>query len=231
MIQLSKEWLFPDSWQKMSEIQRLLQSKVICEDQFDNIITIGGMDVSNQLYDPLKRVYSALVVCDSELKKIDENALAGTQTLPYLPGFLGFREVPGLVELLQKSKNLPDIIFVDGHGIAHPRRLGVASHLGVLVDKPTIGVAKNILVGKPEKELGSEVGDRVSLIDKGQVIGMLLRTKKRCKPMIISPGHKISLETAVEFVLKALKGYRLPEPTRFAHQAANDCRRLEKAQV
>ncbi|MBJ7450234.1 MAG: endonuclease V [Parachlamydiales bacterium] len=227
-LNIPKEWLFPESWQEMTKIQRLLSERVICEDRFSDLKCLGGMDVSNNRFDPLKRIYSALVMLDSNWNKVTDNSLAMTQTLPYLPGFLGFREVPSLVQLIQSAELLPDLIFVDGHGIAHPRGLGIASHLGVLIDVPTIGVAKNILVGEPESDLGSEIGDFVALNWKNQTIGALVRTKKRCKPLIVSPGHRISLKSAVDIVLKALKGYRLPEPTRFAHLAANECRRQEK---
>ena len=115
--------------------------------------------------------------------------------------------------------------MVDGHGICHPRGLGIASHLGVLCDLPTIGVGKTILVGEPLEALGPKAGDRVPLIYEGRVVAMLLRTKARVHPVIVSVGHRISLETAVEVVLNSLQGYRLPEPTRQAHLAANALRR------
>ena len=115
--------------------------------------------------------------------------------------------------------------MVDGHGISHPRGLGIASHLGVLLDCPSIGVAKSILVGRPDGELGNQVGDSVPLRWKGQTLGLVLRTRPNVQPVYVSVGHRVSLETAVEIVLKCLSRYRLPEPTRQAHQAANLCRR------
>ena len=115
--------------------------------------------------------------------------------------------------------------MVDGHGISHPRRLGIASHIGVLLNIPTIGVAKSVLVGHPAGPLGEAKGDCVPLIWKGEQIGTFLRTKKCCHPVIISAGHRISLGTAVEIVLEYATRYRLPEPTRQAHLAANRCRK------
>jgi deoxyribonuclease V len=138
---------------------------------------------------------------------------------------LGFREVPTLVHLYNQLSVRPNVVLVDGHGISHPRGLGVATHLGVVLDVPTIGVAKSILVGTPAGPLAEEVGSTVPLIWKKQEIGMLLRTKARALPLIISSGHKISLPTAVQLVVKCLKGYRLPEPTRQAHLAANSFRK------
>ena len=116
------------------------------------------------------------------------------------------------------------MLLVDGHGISHPRRFGIATHLGVLLDIPTIGVAKSILIGKPAAELGQNAGDHVPLIWKEEVIGILFGSKKRANPLIISSGHRVSLESALKIVMNCLKNYRLPEPTRFAHQAANTLR-------
>ena len=149
------------------------------------------------------------------------------QPFPYIPGLLGFREVPLLVELYQKLTLKPDLLFVDGHGICHPRKLGIASHLGIVLDIPTIGVAKSILVGEIEKPLGDDIGSLSPLIWKGETIGMAVRTKRRCSPLIISAGHKVTLDYAVELVLSCLKGYKLPEPTRQSHLAAGICRKTD----
>lgn len=132
--------------------------------------------------------------------------------IPYIPGFLAFREVPNLVTTYEKLKNKPDIIMVDGHGIAHPRRLGVASHLGVVLNKPTIGVAKSRLVGDFEMP-GNDVGDTTPLIHNGQEIAVIYRSKLNVKPIFISPGHLCDQQSAVDLVASTLRGHRLPEPT------------------
>ena len=129
------------------------------------------------------------------------------------------------MEAFQKLKKKPAILIIDGHGISHPRGLGIASHLGILLDIPTIGVAKSILFGRPAGPLGSKVGAQVALVEGNRILGMLLRTKARSHPVIISAGHKISLPTSIEVVKSCLRGYRLPEATRHAHLAANATRK------
>jgi deoxyribonuclease V len=143
----------------------------------------------------------------------------GRLELPYIPGLLSFRESPLVLAACRKITISPDLIMVDGQGIAHPRRLGIASHLGLLLGKTTIGCAKSRLYGShlmPAEESGSYT----ELVDKGEVIGAALRTKNGVKPLFISTGHKISLENAVYWVMRCCRGYRLPEPTRLAHLAA-----------
>ena len=159
---------------------------------------------------------------------VETQSVEEIQTFPYVPGFLGFREAPALVHAVQKLSQRPHLLLIDGHGVSHPRRLGIASHLGLLLDLPTIGVAKSILVGHPLSPLGEEVGSETPLVHKGEVIGMLLRSRKRALPLIISAGHKISLPTAVSWVKRCLTKYRLPEPTRRAHLAANEARLLSQ---
>jgi deoxyribonuclease V len=184
------------------------------------------MDISHNLYDPSEIIYAAALILNfSDLQVTERAFTAEKQSFPYVPGFLGFREAPALINAYQQLKIKPDILFVDGHGISHPRRLGIASQIGVLLDIPTIGVAKSILVGKPAAPLSEEPGNQTPLLWKKQTIGMFLRTKKRSNPLIISSGHKISLERAIEIVKACLRGYRLPEPTRQAHLAANAFRK------
>ncbi len=142
-------------------------------------------------------------------------------SMPYIPGLLSFRELPALLEALERLPQVPDLIFVDGHGIAHPRRLGVAAHLGVATGLPTIGVAKKILTGSHE-ELPTTKGSQVPLIGRdGSVIGTVLRSKDGVRPLIVSPGNRVSLPTAVERVMACLTRYRLPEPTRLADRLAS----------
>ncbi|MBS0634964.1 MAG: endonuclease V [Verrucomicrobia bacterium] len=223
-----ENWLYPKSIPEARIAQEEMASCVIRRDSFGALKLLGGMDVSNTRFDPQKMIYGSAVVV-SENKIISSAREAQKQTFPYVPGYLGFREAPVLVEAFYKLQERPDLIFVDGHGVSHPRGLGVASHIGVVLDLPTIGVAKSILCGEPDGVLGKEAGRRVPLVYKGQVIGMCVRTKRGCKPLYISSGHKISLESAVELVLKACSGYRLVEPVRQAHIAANAFRSLSQS--
>lgn len=229
-MKLSQDLLFPSSLKQAALIQKQLSEKITLEDQFKDfkkeLITIAGMDVSNNPYDPKKMVYAGIAILDIKNLKPLETAQANMQQpFPYVPGFLGFREAPVLIQAYQKLSVRPSLIMVDGHGISHPRGLGIASHIGVLLDCPTIGVAKSILVGTPQVELSEEPGSEVPLIYKDKQIATLLRSKARSKPLIISPGYKVSLTTAVEIVRFCLAKYRLPEPTRYAHLVANDCRK------
>lgn len=225
-MMIPHNWLYPASLEEAMVIQQTLANQVRLQDEGKLFQLIGGMDVSNNLYDPQKMVYAASVTLDGKnLSLHAQTTFAHHQPFPYISGFLGFREAPALVEAFNQLPTKPDIILVDGHGISHPRQFGIASHIGVLLDIPTIGVAKNILVGKPLEVLGPAVGDRTPLIWKNQQIGMLLRTKLKCHPLIISPGHRVTLQTAVDIVLKNLAGYRLPEATRQAHLTANQCRK------
>ncbi len=228
-MKIPHDWLYPPSVQEAIQIQKQLATKVVLEDRIETLEKVAGVDVSNTRFDPLQMIYaSAVVLSYEDLAFLEERALAERQTFPYIPGLLGFRESPLVIKTILSFTSKPDLIFVDGHGISHPRRFGIACQIGVLLDIPTIGVAKNILVGKPESELSSEAGSQINLIHKDQKIGTLLRTKARSNPLIISPGHKVSFETAVNLVQSCLRGYRLPEPTRFAHLAANRCRQAHR---
>lgn len=221
-------WLYPESLAVAANVQRELAERVITVDELPDIRLIGGVDVSNNLYDPLNQIYAALVSLDANsLQVLNTATHSDTATLPYRPGFLGFREAPVLVKAFAKLEKKPDILLVDGHGISHPRGLGIASHLGVLLNIPTIGVAKSILVGHIEGELGETAGDQAPLVWKDKQIGMAIRSKKRSNPLYIASGHRISLSTAIQIVLGCLRGYRLPEPTRQAHLAANSCRKQQ----
>jgi len=225
MHPIPSEWLNPPSIQAATLIQRQMAERVVTEDQFPEIKLIAGMDVSNNPRDPSQNIFASVVLLDTNLKIIQTTNVKQKQEFPYISGFLAFREAPALVEAFQQLQQKPDVIFIDGHGISHPRGLGIASHIGVLLDCPTIGVAKSILVGKPANELEQLPGSQTPLVWHGKTLGMLIRTKARSNPLIISPGHKICLETAISLVQKYLQGYRLPEPTRQAHLAANAFRK------
>jgi deoxyribonuclease V len=149
-------------------------------------------------------------------------------TFPYVPGLLSFREIPVLLRAFAKLYRAPDLIFYDGHGYAHPRRFGIACHLGVLLDCPTIGCGKSILVGSPEEPAASP-GSWAPLLDQGEMIAAVLRTREATKPVYISQGHRISLERAVEFARAVSSGFRIPRPTREADHFVEEVKRLAAA--
>ncbi len=154
-----------------------------------------------------------------DLRPLDQAVATAKLTFPYVPGLLSFRESPLVLAALGRLRVQPDLLMVDGQGYAHPRRFGIACHLGLLTDKPAIGCAKSVLVGKFEN-LGESPGDQAPLVHRGEIVGAALRTKPRTNPLIVSIGHKIDLPTAIGFVQACLRGYRLPETTRAAHQLA-----------
>lgn len=156
-----------------------------------------------------------------ELEIVERHVYEEPVRMPYIPGLLSFREIPCILGAFAQLKQQPDLVMVDGQGIAHPRRLGIASHLGLWLDLPTIGCAKSILTGH-HTPVGEEVGAWVPLRADGETIGAVLRTRAHVKPMIVSPGHRISLETSLRYVLACSKGYRLPEPTRQADKLSKD---------
>ncbi len=180
---------------------------------------IAGLDVSGAFSDG--ETLGAVVVLTWPGLEVAEVRLARKRPLmPYVPGLLSFRETPVLIDALAQLVHRPDILIADGHGIAHPRSFGIASHLGLLFDTPAIGLAKSRLVGKADPP-GPGRGDLSPLIHRGEVVGAVLRTREGVSPVYVSPGHKIDLEGAVHWVLATAVRYRLPEPTRLAHHAAS----------
>src|SRR5690606_30679403 len=142
-------------------------------------------------------------------------------SFPYIPGLLSFREGPAIMQALESITAQPDLLLFDGQGIAHPRRLGIASHIGVLTDMPSIGVAKSRLRGQVREPLGPQKGDWMPLWDKEEIIGAALRTREGVKPIFVSSGHRVSLESAIDFVMACTTRYKLPETTRHAHRLAS----------
>ncbi len=200
------------------KIQLSLARKVVTENEGINLRFVAGVDISSPDSHGIAR--GAVVVLNyPELDVVEVKTAENKINLPYIPGLLSFRECPLILETCQKLCNIPDLILVDGQGIAHPRRLGLASHLGLFLDVSTIGCAKSILCGRHEP-VKEEVGSYAELVDNGEVIGAALRTKFRVKPICVSIGHKIDLASALDWVIKCCRGYRLPEPTRLAHLAA-----------
>jgi deoxyribonuclease V len=162
---------------------------------------------------------AVVVLSYPELKIVETEVVTDRIGFPYVPGLLSFREAPLILAACEKLTVTPDLVMVDGQGIAHPRRMGLASHLGLFLDTPTIGCAKSRLCGRHD-EPGYEPGSYTDLIDNSEVIGAVLRTRAGVNPVYISIGHKIDLPTAIHWVIECCRGYRLPEPTRLAHQAA-----------
>lgn len=185
--------------------------------------TIAGCDISFNKYE--ETVYAGIVVLRLDtLEVVEEAGVVTTATFPYVPGLLTFREGPALLEAWEKLKTVPDVIMFDGHGLAHPRRLGIATHMGLWLDRPTFGCGKSVLVGKFD-EPASERGNWSPMLHKGETIGAALRTKNKVNPVFISPGHLIDLPTAIDLTLRCDGGYRLPEPTRRAHLFVNELRK------
>jgi deoxyribonuclease V len=187
---------------------------------------VAGVDVAYD--DTSGRAFSAVVVIDVQtLRRIETAVAQGMASFPYVPGLFSFREIPVIAPALAKLRSTPDIVICDGQGIAHPRRFGLASHLGVLYDVPAIGCAKTRLVGEAE-EPGPTRGDRARLKIDGEVVGAVLRTQRGVKPVYVSQGHRVSLDTACEWVLKTASCFRLPEPVRAANQVVNEMRAVAR---
>lgn len=200
-------------------IQQKLRSQVLITHgvTLATLKTIAGVDAAYR-----DEARAAIVVLTfPELEVIETAVATRTSTFPYVPGLLSFREVPVVLDAMEKLRVRPDLLMCDGQGYAHPRRLGLASHLGVYLDMPSVGCAKSRLIGsynEPEPDQGS-----VSpLEDRGEIIGMVLRSKIGTRPLFISSGHRVDLPTAVELVMRCLCGYRLPEPTRLADKLSKD---------
>jgi deoxyribonuclease V len=161
--------------------------------------------------------YASVVVFELKtMERVEAVTASGKVDFPYIPGLLSFRESPILLKAFAKIKSTPDVILLDAQGIAHPRGIGLASHIGLLLDKPSIGCAKTRLIGD-YNEMGEEVGCYSHLKVQDKVVGAVLRTRKNVMPVFVSPGHKIDLDTSINLVLKSCRGYRLPEPVRQAH--------------
>ncbi|NOZ53559.1 MAG: deoxyribonuclease V [Gammaproteobacteria bacterium] len=198
------------------QLQNKLAAQVIREDQFSTIRYVAGVDVAYQKTG--NQLFAAVVVLDAESLDIVETATAeDVAQFPYIPGLFSFRELPPLIKAFAKLQNTPDLVVCDGQGIAHPRRFGLACHLGVLFDVPTIGCGKTRLLGDADNP-DSQRGAVVPLMDGHEVIGNVLRTQATIKPIYVSIGHRISLPTACQWVLTLSPKYRLPETTRAADQ-------------
>jgi len=200
-------------------IQESLLNRVVLHDDFGEIKTVAGVDVGFEDNNTITR--AAIAVLDFETLELIESAVARRPTtFPYVPGLLSFREIPALLQAMLELKHPPDLLLCDGQGIAHPRRFGIAAHLGLLTDIPAVGVAKSRLIGT-HGDVPLEKGSCVPLMNQGEQIGCVLRTRTNVKPLFISPGHRVGMRSAVDFVMRCTKHYRLPETTRHAHRLAS----------
>lgn len=204
------------------KLQREMAQKIILSDHLGEVKTVAGVDMAINTVS--EYAHAAVVLLSfPELELIEQHTYDEPIRMPYVPGLLSFREAPSVLGAFKKLRHRPDLVMVDGQGIAHPRRIGIASHLGLWLNIPTIGCAKSLLIGHYKKEeLGEEAGSWVPLINKEETIGAVVRTRTRVNPMYISPGHLISLETSIRYVLACCKGYRLPETTRQADKLSKD---------
>jgi len=215
--------------QEAIKIQKDLKSNISLKKSFNKIDKIAGVDVS---YYQNKMIAGVIIFKFPNLKIIERQSFVASINFPYIPGLLTFREGPGILSAFKKIKNEPDIILFDGQGIAHPRRMGIATHLGLFLGKPTIGCAKSRLSGK-YTSIGEQKGDYTLLKEGEEVLGAVLRTRRRVKPVFISPGYKIDLLNSIAIILKCIVKYRLPVPVREAHIFVNQIRndfslRIEK---
>ena len=207
------------------DLQLKLSKKVSLDSPLDKIDIIGGIDLSI-IKEDKKLICGIVNFSYPSLEIIERVSRVVDETFPYIPGLLSFREGPAILKTMKDLKHTPDLLVFDGHGIAHPRGLGIASYIGVLLDNPAIGIAKKKLFGN-YSEPGNEAGKFSYLLhplDK-RVIGAVLRTKKNVKPVFVSVGHKITLEKALELCHVFIQGYRIPEPTRQAHMFVTKVRR------
>ncbi len=240
----SREWAKRHAWRVAPERARAIQEELRKEwegaDRLPEIRTVAGLDAAfvltgsqalkkrpslwNILREANRAIGCVVVFRFPAMEEVERASAVVPLHFPYIPGLLSFREIPALLAALRKLRELPDLLFCDGQGYAHPRRLGLACHLGVLLDRATIGCAKSLLVGT-HAELGEEAGSWAPLVDeraKGERIGAVLRTRKGVQPVYVSQGHRVSLETAIQLTFEVADGVRIPKPTRVADAFASE---------
>jgi deoxyribonuclease V len=224
-----REARFDLSLAEAEALQRDWAREVVSEDRLGPVKRVAGVDVAYEKGG--ERVFAAVVVLDADtLEVVEEATHVGRVKFPYVPGLFSFRELPPLVACFEQLAAAPDLVVCDGQGRAHPRRFGLACHLGVLFDLPAIGCAKTALVGTHER-VGSRRGHDRELVHDGEVVGLALRTRDRVKPVYVSIGHRVSLPTARRWVLTLAPRHRLPETTRQADQRVNALRRRAPSRV
>ena len=208
-------------------LQEGLRERVELEDRFGDIHYVAGADVA---FDPATEVAFAGVIVYRfpGLEEVERRMARRKLRFPYVPGLLSFRECPILLAAFARLETEPDLILIDGHGRAHPRRFGIACHIGILFDKPTIGCAKSRLVGEHE-EPGERAGATAPLMLEGQRLGVVLRTRDHVRPIYVTTGHRVALDSAVGLVKQCIDGFRIPKPTREADHYVRDLRRAYQA--
>ncbi|MEV0896306.1 deoxyribonuclease V [Actinoplanes sp. NPDC049802] len=209
---------WPRTEEEALAVQDTLRSRVVTAPGPVAPETVAGLDVA---YDGDRLAAAVVVLRTADLTVVDTALVRGEPAFPYVPGLFAFREVPALMEALERLTVRPGVLICDGHGLAHPRRFGLAAHLGVLTDLPAFGVAKTRLVGDWEP-VGEQRGARSPLVDAGETVGAVLRTQTGVKPVFVSVGHRIGLERACELTLALAPRFRLPETTRAADRACRD---------
>ncbi len=204
-------------------LQERLRERVVLEDRFGPVRLVAGADLA---FDPETGVAFAGVIVYRfpELEEVERRMARRKLRFPYVPGLLSFRESPVLLAAFARLKTEPDLILIDGHGRAHPRLFGIACHIGLLFDKPTIGCAKSLLVGEHE-EPAAAAGSTAPLVFHGECVGAVLRSRQSVKPIYVTSGHRVSIRSAVELVRKCVDGFRIPKPTREADHYVRDLRR------
>lgn len=209
--------------QEALQLQATLQTRINITPLGHPIQRIGGADISYNKYSDV--IYAGIIILDYEsLEPVCRSTIIGKMNFPYIPGLLSFREIPAIYAAWEALPEKPDVLALDGHGINHPRRLGVAAHFGIVSDQPTIGIAKNHLSGHYE-EPGPEKGSASEVIDRGEPTGYVLRTRDHVKPVWVSPGHRVSMAQSLEIARHCSRGVRIPVPTREADMMVNELRR------
>ena len=205
--------------------QEKLRQKILIQELPESPTMVAGADISfNRGSD---EIYAAIVIVKlPELKVVGKSLVKDQTSFPYIPGLLAFREMPVLLKAWQQIPQKPDVLILDGHGLAHPRRMGIATHFGIEVNHPTIGCAKNVLTGN-HGNLGNEKGNYTELMDQSEKVGLVLRSRTNVNPVYISPGHRVSFADTYDVVMSVLTQYKLPRTTRLAHKWANKVRKGE----
>lgn len=222
-FELPSSLLFPEGWQGTVPDLRALQQQLAPQVSLDDAHLalprwVAGVDVG--LARLGKQARAAAVLFDTQaMQPVAQVVVEQPVALPYIPGLLSFRELPAVLTALGQLPRPPALVLCDGQGIAHPRRFGIAAHLGIATGLPCIGVAKSVLVGE-YRDLPLEKGGRVPLRIDGEIVGSVLRTRARCLPLVVSPGHRVGIDRAADFVLSLVTRYRLPEPTRLADRSS-----------
>jgi deoxyribonuclease V len=207
------------------KIQEQLFQKLDLTERDLELRTIAGADISLNLYSAT--IYAGIILLSfPDLKPLAYSLVKSETRFPYVPGYLAFREVPALVQVWEQMEQKPDVLVVDGHGIAHPRRLGIAAHFGTVTGQTSMGCAKKLLFGK-YIEPNSKKGSYSAIMDKNEQIGFVVRSKDNVAPVFVSPGHLMGMTNCLDIIQKCLGKYRIPEPTRLAHELVNKFRKGE----